>query len=241
MKNILLLVILINIHIFASSSVKEIFVVSESWKGLTEKDGSGLYFDIVRMVYKPVGIDVKTKIYPYNRSSMMVEKKMADMWLGSYLDEEEYAIYPKYYFDQDRVTAMFKKKKFPNFSGVKTLEGKNVCWVRGYAYDEYIEVPMKQHERNDRKSILQSLEKDRFDFFLDDEDDMKEGIKANKFKTDAYSFVSLLSFNIYPAFRDDAKGKELKEIWDKQMKKLVDDGSLKKLFIKYNYEEDYLY
>ncbi len=75
--------------------MKEVLVVSECWIDLTNKDGSGLYFDIVRMVYELVGIKVKIKIFPYNRSSMMVKKKRADVWLGSYLDEEDYAIYSK--------------------------------------------------------------------------------------------------------------------------------------------------
>jgi len=241
LKKIFLFIIFIQIQLFAAPFPKEIFIVSESWEDLTNKDGSGLYFDLARMIYEPTGVSVKIKIYPYNRSSMMVEKKRADVWLGSYIDEEDYAIYPKYYFDHDIVTAMYKKKKFPNFEGLNSLKDKNVCWMRGYGYDEYINIPIKKHERNDRKSILQSLDKDRFDIFLDAKYDMQEAIEKFKFDTSEYGFHEIFKFKLYPAFRDDERGKILREIWDKNFKVILDDGSLKKLYIKYKLEDFYLY
>jgi len=240
MKNLLLLLIFA-LQLSAIQAPKEILITTESWEDLTNKDGSGLYFDIVRAIYEPVAIEVKFKIVPYNRSSNMVKQKKADLWLGSYIDEEDYALYPKYYFDQDIVTAMFKTSKFPNFKGIKSLKDKNVGWVRGYGYQEYIDVKMKIHERNDRKTILLSLEKDRFDIFLDDADDMQESIKQIKFDTSKYKFIKLMTFKLYPAFRNDTKGVELKKIWDARFKKLLDDGSMKNIFIKNNYEEYFLY
>ncbi len=241
LKKIFIFIVLIQLQLFGASTPKEIFIVSESWEELTNKDGSGLYFDLARMIYEPAGISVEIKIYPYKRSSMMVEIKRADAWLGSYFEEEDYAIYPKYYFDEDVVTAMYKKKKFPKFDGVNSLKDKDVCWVRGYDFDEYINVPIIEHERNDRKSILQSLDKDRFDIFLDAKFDMSEAIEKFKFDTSEYGFNEIFKFKLYPAFRDDERGKILKEIWDKNFKVILDDGSLKKLYIKHKLEDFYLY
>ena len=240
-KKIFLLLVFLHLQLFSSQTPKEIFIVSESWKGLTNRDGSGLYFDLARMIYEPAGIRVKIKIYPYKRSSMMVKNKRADAWLGSYIDEEDYALYPKYYFDHDIVIAMYKKKKFPHFNGLKSLKDKDVCWVRGYDYNEYINIPIKKHERNDRKSILLSLEKDRFDVFLDAKYDMRDAIERFKFDTSGYGFSEVLTFKLYPAFRNDERGKRLRNIWDKNFKVILDDGSLKKLYIKHKLVEYYIY
>jgi len=241
MRVFLLLFILLQFNLFANENIKSILVVSESWDGYTNKDGSGLYFDVVRAIYEPVGIKVKVKIYPYSRTTDMVKNKKADLWLASYIDEEDYAVYPKYYFDQDVVTAMYKTKYFPNFVGEESLKNKNVCWVRGYDIDEYMDVPVIKNERNDRKSILLGLEKDRFDFFLDDRDDMQNAIEKNNFDTKAYSFRELYSFKLYPAFRDDKRGKILRDIWDKRFEKLLKSGELKKIYVKNNLEGSYLY
>lgn len=242
LKKILLATIFfIQINILAAQNIKEIFIVSENWDKYTNKDGSGLYFDIARVIYEPLDIKVKIGIYPYSRTSQMVKRKLADAWLGSYIDEEDYAIYPKYYFDKDIITAMFKKNKFLKFKGQNSLKDKNIGWIRGYDFNKYIDVDIKKHERNNRKAILLSLSKDRFDIFLDDKYDMEDAIKKLNFDTSEYNFVELFNFKLYPAFRKDETGKKLKEIWDNRFKKLINDGSLKKLYIKHNKEKFYFY
>ena len=236
-----LLIILFIMQFQLLAMPKEIFVVSEEWKSYTNKDGTGLYFDIVKLVYEPIGIKVKIKIYPYNRSVQMVEKKQADFWLGSFKDEEDYAIYPIHYYDKDIITAMFKKDKFKTFEGIESLRDRKVGWIRGYNFDEDIDVPMNINERNNRKSLLKSLEKDRFDILLDDKSDIQEAIKETNFDASKYNFVKLLEFNLYPAFRNDNKGKELRKIWDERINILIKNGLLKDLYIKNNYLKDYPY
>lgn len=240
-KKLFLFLIFLNIQVLSAQNIKEILIVSESWEDYTNEDGSGLYFDVARMIYEPLGIKVKTKIYPYSRSSQMVEKKIADAWLGSYIDEEDYAVYPHYYFDRDIITAMFKKEKYPNPIGLTSLENKDACWIRGYGLDEYLGVTVKVHERNDRKAILMSLEEDRFDFFLDDKYDMKDALEKNNFDTAKYNFVELLEVPLFPGFRNDGRGKELQAIWDRRFKILMQDGSFEKLYIKHDAIDDYRY
>jgi len=241
MKKVILLFLLFHLQLFSAQTLKEIFVVSAKWEKLTSQDGSGLYFDLVRMIYEPLGIKVRIEIFPYKRSSIMVKKKQADAWLGSYINEEDYAYYPQYYFDHDIVTAMFKKSKFPRFKNQESLKNLNVCWIRGYDYDEFISVAIVKHERNSRKAILFSLEKERFDVFLDARFDMLNAIKELHFDTSKYKLIELFEFKLYPAFTKDSRGKTLRDIWDKQFKKYLDSGEIRALYLKHNLTEYYLY
>ncbi len=236
-KKLLLVLFIFTMNLFGQ--VKEVFVVSEKWDGYTNQDKSGLYFDIVRQVYEPLGIKVKIGIYPYNRTVKMIKEKKADFWLGSFIDEEEFALYPTHYFDIDRITAMFKKDKFKDFKGVKDLKGKSVAWIRGYDYQEEIDVPMNISERNNRKALLKSLKQDRIDFYLDDERNMRDALEKNNFNTSSYKLVEILKFNLYPAFRKDKIGEDLLKIWDERLLDMVKDGSLKNLYIKYNIAKYY--
>ncbi len=236
-RKLLFILFLFTVNLFAQ--VKEVFVVSEKWDGYTNKDKSGLYFDIVRQVFEPLGIKVKIEIYPYNRSVKMIKEKKADFWLGSFIDEEEFALYPKYHFDIDRVTAMFKKDKFKDFKSIKDLKDKKVAWIRGYDYQEEIDVPMQISERNNRKSLLKSLKQDRIDVYLDDERDMRDALKKNNFDLSSYKLIELLKFNLYPAFRKDKIGEELSKIWDKRLSIMIKDGSLKNLYINYKIKDYY--
>ena len=239
-KILVCLVIFIQLSFAASYNIKEVVFLSEELDDLANKNGTGLYFDIVRKLYEPLGIKVTVKTYPYTRAVLLVKQKKADAWLASYIDEEDFALYPKYYFDEDTVHAMYKKNKFPIFEGTNSLVGANVGWIRGYGYDDYIEEDIIKHERNDRKSILYSLDNDRFDVYLDAKYDMEEAIKKHKFDVSQYSFYEILSLKLYPAFRKDDRGEKLKSIWDKRFKEVLDDGSLKELYIKNNLEDFYI-
>lgn len=42
-------------------------------------------------------------------------------------------------------------------------------------------------------------------------------------------------------FKNDTREKRLRDIWDKNFKVILDDSSLKKLYIKHTLEEYYLY
>jgi polar amino acid transport system substrate-binding protein len=147
--------------------LKVITVASEEWENNTNKDETGLYWDIIRKVYQMDNIQLKTRIVPYARSVHMVKVKKVDAWVASYIDEETFAIYPKWHFDADIVSALFQKSKFPDWKGVQSLANKTVGWVRGYDYDQYIDVKMKIDELNSRDSAIGMLVKNRIDVLLD--------------------------------------------------------------------------
>jgi hypothetical protein len=62
---------------------KTIFIVTPEWDGQTNKDGTGLFFDIVRSVYEPEGIKMKFEIVPWKRAELMVISDKAAL-LDSY-------------------------------------------------------------------------------------------------------------------------------------------------------------
>ena len=76
---------------------------------------------------------------------------------------------------------------------------------------------------------------------LDDKSDIQESIKEINFDASRYRFVKLLEFNLYPAFRNDTKGKKLRKIWDERINILIKNGLLKALYIKHDHLEDYPY
>jgi len=219
--------------------LKIITVASEEWESNTNKDGTGLYWDIIRKVYEMDNIQLKIRIVPYARSVHMVKVKKVDAWVASYIDEESFALYPKWHFDADIVSALFQKSKFPEWKGVQSLTNKTVGWVRGYDYDQYIDVKMKIDELNSRNSAIAMLVKNRIDVLLDalveiqNELKKKEKIKQLGFDMNDYRIEQLLQLNLYLAFTKNDRGKQLKTIWDKNFEILLKNGSIKKLYDQY--------
>lgn len=85
----------------------EIQLVSEYWAGHTNRDGTGLAWDIMRQVFEPAGVKMSFRIVPYTRSIGLVQRGEADAWLGSYRNEiSQRIVYPQHYYDADRIAAL---------------------------------------------------------------------------------------------------------------------------------------
>jgi polar amino acid transport system substrate-binding protein len=240
MTQLLLSLILIfySSQLFAVDKIHQLTVVTEQLEELSHADGSGLYFDLVRKIYEPLGIKVKTIVFPYIRSVNMVKLNKADFWLGSYIKEEDFAVYPRYPYDYDQVAAMYKPELFPQFNDINSLKGKNVCWIRGYNYEHHLPIKMIKHERNNRHAAFLSLQAGRFDVFLDDFDDMQAEIEKENPDMQAFQVKKIVKIFLYPAFRGDERGEVLKNLWDKRMQEIQENGEFTALFLSYEYTNE---
>ncbi|MGK5094959.1 transporter substrate-binding domain-containing protein [Deltaproteobacteria bacterium TL4] len=212
-------------------------VVSEEWEGATNKDGSGFYFDLLREIYTPEKMKVSVQVMPYKRGVILVEKQVADLWIASYLNEEDFAIYPQWHFDKDKVAVIFRKDQVSEWQGEKSLTGKRIGWIRGYHYDEYFKVNVTKNEVNSRQSGFKMLELERLDFFADDSSELDLEIQRSRFDMTKFRKEVLFKLNLYMAFQKTIRGQNLAGIWDKRIKALHESGQLKAFYKKYAYTD----
>ena len=62
----------------------KIMLASEEWNDYTNKDGSGLAWDVLRQVFEPAGITVQTRSVPYTRSVGLAQRGEVDGWVGAW-------------------------------------------------------------------------------------------------------------------------------------------------------------
>jgi polar amino acid transport system substrate-binding protein len=151
----------------------EIIFASAERSKATNKDGTGLYWDIFRAVYGSMGIKTKILIQSYNGSVSLVKQHKADAAVGIYPDTIRGAVFSRYPFVTDDVLVLFKKDKFSQWDGQQTLKNRKVAWMKGSAYDEYLEVPVIKKEFYTREAILRRLDGDQIDFFMDTRNDVE--------------------------------------------------------------------
>lgn len=215
---------------------ESIVAVSEEYEDATNADGSGFYWDLIRAVYSSTEYDLELQTFPYSRAVAMVESKRADLWVASYADEEDFAIYPKYAFDADDVSALYLSSKYGDVTE-SDLAGKRVGWVLGYGYDEYLDVPMTPSPVPNRDVAIQLLQAGRVEFFLDAAweleailDDLPAGRQAE------FSYNSIKPLPLYMAFADTPKGRRLAQVWDDRMEEMHARGELQAIYAA---NEDY--
>ena len=225
-----------------TTSTKEILVVSEPLPGLTNPDGTGLYWDMLRAIYEPQGITVKIEAVPLKRALAMIADQTADAMLGHYRGDSNDVIFPQWHYSTQNISAIFKKGSLI-WNGPQSLAGKRVAWVRGADYDKYLTVPVLGEEKSDHIGPLLMLNAGRIDAFLDDRTELlktfqlsADRLKKDGFERDQYQIENVLELKLYPAFADTPRGRKLAEIFDDRMPQLLSSGKLKAVFEQWNFE-----
>ena len=219
----------------AGSSPAEIVLASQEWANATNKDGTGLYWDIFRAVYEPVGIKTKFIIRSYKGSVSLVRKNQADAAVGIHPEKIQGALSSRYPFVKDYVLVLFEKTKLYQWNGQETLEDKKVGWIKGYSFDEYLEVPVIKREFAKRENILRRLDKDQIDFYMDTRNDVESVLNKGIIDVTRYTVETVLELERYLLFANNKKGKELKKIFDDRFPDLVKSGEIEKLLAKWNW------
>ncbi len=219
----------------AGNVPREIVLVSEEWTNATNRDGTGLYWDIFRAVYEPAGIKTRFIIRPYSRSVRLVRQNRADALVGAYPALIKGALFPRYPFDKDLIFALFDKRWRARWQGQASLEGKKVAWIKSLAFDEYLQVPVIKKEFKSRKTILQLLDKKEIDFFLDSHNDLEAVLNRQIVDVTRYTVEEVLQLDRYLAFANNKKGARLRRIFDQRYPLLVKSGRIEALFAKWNW------
>ena len=230
---------------FSSSSLanglindSKITIVTPEWEHFTESDGSGFYFDLLRLVYEPLGIKIDYKITPWARSKLMLERNQADAMIGSYKEQEELFHYPDHPVWLDIAAAAFKTDQ-ENWAGTNSLSMKKVGWIRGYNYDQYIDVKMDIIELIDNKQAWKLLSLGRIDFYLDSITDIRLHLETDETTKTLYRVESFLTMKMYMRLAKTPKGVALARIYDQEILKHIEGGGLRSLYKKWGYEQLY--
>lgn len=232
MKRFIFTVLFVFLCAVLYSEDKTIKIVTEEWEDCTNADGTGIYFDIVRAIFEKNGYTLDIGIMKYIQAKKRVQSGESDMVLGVYEGEETGVIFPKYHFSSDDVTVLYLKGG--SYKNEKSLEKKNVGWIRGYSYEKYIKTNMNMQKLDERESGVNMLVKKRLDYFIDNLFDIEGTIEGLGLDSKIFETKLIKFLNLYPCFANNEKGATLSKIWDKEMDKLVKNGKIKELHEEYD-------
>jgi len=220
-------------------NINTIHIATPAWEGQTNEDGTGLFFDIIRTVYEPAGIKMRFEIVPWKRAVQMILSNNADALLDIYRENiDENMSAPQYPLLTEFTVAIFKKNRIKNWTGVKSLEGISLIWLRDYDYHNtrhLKNIKLKWSEVDDYESAWRILEKDRADAYLEAYTDAKHYITSNKIDMNIYQMEKIGGDKGFMACPKTEKSKILINIYDKRIIELLKSGELKKIFEKWNY------
>lgn len=208
---------------------QEITLNCDRWKQFCEPDGSGFYFELVRRIFPEPQYRLTTQIMPYKRAVHLVIGGLAEMTIGVYPNEVSGVVWPKRAAFADDVSALMPVAALASWQGEESLRDRRVLWLRGWGYEKYVTVPMHWHEVDQHEMAVQLLEKGRYDYYL------SSGVLYRQQALPAtlgWRFLRWLP--TYPIFVDNPKGQQLAQVWDQGMARLLADGTLERLYRRYD-------
>ncbi len=226
-----------NAYSQSDAEIKSIHIVTPAWQNVTNEDGTGLYFDILRNIYEPYGITVEYQIVPWKRAMLLISYHEADALPGGYYVPHDQAddLFPKYPIGIETLAAVSKKGKVNQWEGQKSISGKSVAWIRNYNYHKYLDVKVTWFEIDYDDQGWKMVDCDRVDFYMDNLNMVHKYIKSVKVDSNQYDVDVVASNPLFLRFANTPKSRKLIEIYDVRMPVLIEGGQVQRLFEKWNF------
>ena len=201
----------------------KITIGSDAWADVTEKDGSGIYFKLLKEIYGAENIEIK--IESYHRGLKSFDDQKIDIIVGIFREDVQQAILPKWYIDTDDPIIVFYRKENDKTINIKNLSNLTNSWIRGFHFGRFIKENLSAYEVNSAQEGFTLLANKRIDTFIDYLSNVPLNL-ARQFK----HFELLPSRHLYLAFQKNKHGQQLASIYDQKMSEFRKSGKLKELY-----------
>lgn len=220
-------------------------VTTPEWQGATNLNGTGIYFEIIKAIYEPLGFEINVKFVPFKRALIRIESKKSDIMFGVYSSEvnsmlgDNYLLTPEFHLNLEHAIAIYKKERNFIWHGVDTLKNHTATLINGYDYHLYLDIEINYVEVNTPAQGWKLLNSDRADFFIHDLAEVEYYFNEMGIPKENYQTEIVISKPVYAGFSKSLKSKELLEIYNKRMRKLIKNGQLAAIYKKWGYENPY--
>jgi len=219
----------------ASALADPILIASETWENYTEKNGKGLYFDILTHVFKDTGEGIKIIHVPFSRAVALVIEGDADVVPAVCKDlYGSSVLYSETVLSIESVDVVIPKALANNWQGIDSLIGKSVVAYRGYAFDRYLPDNLNYFEIDDVEAMLKMLQTGRVDAVLDYESNIRSFWDTTKLGQTFVIKRAIIRNNLHVAFTNSQRGQQIKKVYDLGFIQALKNGEIKALFNQYN-------
>lgn len=230
------LAIVISATVARAGDIREVISTSPSWNTFTNRDGSGLYHEILREVFALHGVTVRHYYSTSGRSEELVAQKQADMMTCD--DKPSHSLvmgrYPMY---ESPFYVFFEKERFWPWQGMESLRGREILSQPTYYSTANFPVPVTIREVPTGVQALGMILLGRSDFYVDDITLIKQSIGQNtiEFDTDQYAIKKAGSRSYHPLFNKTERGEAIRAMYEEGMRTLHESGKLRPIYEKWNH------
>lgn len=215
--------------------ISEVVSAGPSWDTFTNRDGTGLYHEVLNAVFALYGIKVRHEYVPSDRADELVRLGWADMMTCDDRAEPplRLARYPLYVNDYH---VFFNKDRIGPWNGAESLRGKEIAAQKGFYHDWDFPVPVRIREMPSGVKCLEMVLLGRSDFYVDDMAFIQDSIrKEPKFDRAAFDIRKAGRRSYHPMFNTTPRSDVVIRMYDDGMRTLHEQGVLRPIYEKWGH------
>lgn len=223
---------LLSILLSTSAYSESIKFCSFDRPSLSESDGTGYYWDLLRAIYQEEGIAVKIDSAPFLRCLKGVENKNVDGAVAVFKtpERQKHYLYPKSRLNVSTYGLIFlKETPFDKLENIK----KDIGIIRGYDFSEWLPPQLSYQTLNSNALAIEMLKRNRIAYFVDDIQDTLLTLKKRNEQADQFDFKVFKTKSLYIVLTKDERGQRMADKFDSGLQKIYDNGILQKLIKEY--------
>ena len=218
--------------------VRTLRFVAPEWEGQTHKDGTGLYWEVIKAVYEPLGFKVRTNNVSWSLAMQLVEERSHfTAIVGEYDYSEHNLLFPKNAIDVEYLYVAYLKRNDIEWLGRENLTNKRVSWLKDYELMTTDNIDFTLVEYTQAKRGIQKLKNGEVDFFMDEENVLEENILANKYNREDFEIKMVPpGTDLFIGFSNRPDTKILRDIFDLRIDTLWKNGQLAGIYQKWEFD-----
>ena len=223
--------------ISASISAETTTLCSLERPGLSHKDGTGYYWELLRAVYREEGIEVEHHSAPFKRCLQLVERGIMDGAVAVFHTPERAM---KFNYPKSRLNVSTYGLSYLKETSLEEIEKgeSRVGIIRGYDFSAWLPSNIKLVSLNNNTQAIGMLKLKRIKYHADDLQDVLFTLKKMGERPDQFAFKSLHTKNLYVLFTRNTRGQKLADSFDAGLKKASKGGELKRLAEEHGINQD---
>jgi polar amino acid transport system substrate-binding protein len=201
--------------------------------GLSQKDGNGYYWDLLRAVYQTEGIKLKHYSAPFKRCLLELHAKKVDGAVAVFHtpERDKQFTYPKSRLSFSSYGLSYLKET--SLDKIENVQG-TVGIIRGYDFSSWLPGNIKLEALNNNTQAIGMLKLKRIEYIADDLQDVRLTLNKMGEKSEQFVFKTFYTKNLYVPFTRDVRGQRLADRFDAGLQKLFKSGQLQELAKKYH-------
>ncbi len=214
----------------------EIVVVGPAWERFTNRDGTGLYHEILQRIFTEQGISLKRLYVPSQRGNDLVRAGRADMMTcrDRAVSPLFLARYPMY---EGSFHVFFNTKRCGPWAGVESLANHSVVFRLGYYSSKNFPSSVVMKQVKTAQAALGMVLLGRADYYVDDLSLIKESLEQNHipFDRSEYTIREAGWRQYYPVLLNSSRGRKIEAMYAQGMRSLHESGELQVIFNKWGF------